>query len=161
MGTFRKQVYGITSPESCREEIEDMLSSFLWRSALDSTVPWSKRSSVYCTAIWAIRDIPRRLQVTSNCGIEQLCSLLPLYDSKLNQAATLDKVEEMIVMKETPTWKKFDSMSTSIMWQQTNEGRHKLSLMTRWFQVTESYGWNQCALSMKHFWKENESLKSL
>ena len=50
-----------------------------------------------------------------------------LYDTKLNQDAKPDEVEEMIIIiKETPTWEKFDSMSTTIMWQQTNPGQHGL-----------------------------------
>ena len=63
------------------------------------------------------------VQVTSSCGIERVFSVFTLYDTTLNQAAAPDEVEEMIViMKETPTWKKFDSMSVTIIWQQTNPG---------------------------------------
>ena len=59
----------------------------------------------------------------SSCGIERVFSVFTLYDTTLNQAAAPDEVEEMIViMKETPTWKKFDSMSVTIIWQQTNPG---------------------------------------
>ena len=69
------------------------------------------------------------VQVTSSCGIERVFSVFTLYDTTLNQAAAPDEVEEMIViMKETPTWKKFDSMSVTIIWQQTNPGWHGLSL---------------------------------
>ena len=61
------------------------------------------------------------VQVTSSCDIEQVFSVFTLYDTKLNQAVTLDEVEEIIIiMKETPTWETFDSMSTTIVWQQTN-----------------------------------------
>ena len=56
--------------------------------------------------------------VTSNCDIEQVFTAFTLYDTKLNQAATPDEVEEItVIMKETPTWDKFDSMSTIIMWK--------------------------------------------
>ena len=33
-------------------------------------------------------------------------------------------------MKEAPTQKMFYSMLTAIMWSETNQGGHKLSLMT-------------------------------
>lgn len=61
------------------------------------------------------------VQVTSSCDIELLFFVFTLYDTKLNQTATPDEVEEVIIiMRETPTQEKFNSTSTLIMWQQTN-----------------------------------------
>lgn len=61
------------------------------------------------------------VQVTSSCDIELLFFVFTLYDTKLNQTATPDEVEEVIIiMRETPIQEKFNSTSTLIMWQQTN-----------------------------------------
>ena len=67
--------------------------------------------------------------MTSNCDIEQVFTAFTLYDTKLNQVATPDEVEEItVIVKETPTWDKFDSMSTMIMWKRTNPGQYGLFL---------------------------------
>ena len=67
--------------------------------------------------------------MTSSCDIQRVFSVFTLYDTKLNQAATPDEVKEMIIiMKETPTWEKLDSMSTTSMWQLTNPRRRGLLL---------------------------------
>ena len=55
------------------------------------------------------------VQMTSSCDVERMFSVFTLCDTKLNQVAAPDEVEELIVMKETPTWEKFNSMSTTIM----------------------------------------------
>ena len=50
------------------------------------------------------------IQVVSSSDVERVMSTFNLYDDKLNQAAKPKTVEQMIIiMKESPSWRKFDT----------------------------------------------------
>lgn len=80
---------------------------------------------------WLHRDAPLKrvilsalVQVTTSSDIERVFSVFTLFDNKLNQTTTPEKVEEiMVIMNKTPSSNNFDDKSSLILWRKMRDSR--------------------------------------
>ena len=98
-------------------------------------------------------------------GIANVFSVFILFDNKLNQATTPEKVEEiMVIMKEMPSWDSFDNKSPLILWRKMRDSRKmvfhpinidKLEPADRKYWVKHTALIPQTAMKKCHIFQEN------
>ena len=110
------------------------------------------------------------VQVTTSSDIERVFSVFTLFDNKLNQATTPEKVEKiMIIMKETPSWENFDNKSPLILWRKMRDSRKmvfhpitidKLEPADRKYWVKPVALIHQTAMKKRQIFEENLAMSS-